>query len=72
MAQLSGNNILYTLTAMKEIVNKNHDNQLHGYQLRISYYDYKIWYRANFVMDCPIGYLEWHSNMYQKSYFYIK
>lgn len=57
---------------IKEIVNKNDNNQLHGYQLRISYYDYKIWYRANFVMDCPIGYLEWHSNMYQKSYFYIR
>ena len=55
-----------------EIVNKNDNNQLHGYQERYSYYGYKLWYRANFVMDHPIGYYEWHTNMYEKTLYCIK
>lgn len=56
----------------KDIINKNINNQMHGYQERYDYYFFKLWYRANYIKSYPIGYLEWHSNMYQKSYFYIR
>lgn len=57
---------------IKDIIHRNIDNQMHGYQERYSYYDYKLWYRSNYIKDLPIGYFEWHSNMYEHIVYYIR